>query len=726
MKVGAIELLCTLGPASLNDRVIYWLECLGASLFRINLSHTKIEDLERIIRFVQARTRVPICLDTDGAQVRTGPLIDGKVIVRENRLLTVHSRSLPGDQFNISFYPGYIVKTLRVGDFVSIDFNAVLSQVVEKSGDTATLRILNGGEIGQNKAVTVQRPLEMAPLTEKDLAAIAIGRRMGVRHFALSFAHRESDVDLIREKAGAEATIISKIECLSGLTNLDAIAAKSDAILIDRGDLSREVPIEQIPAVQKMIIGRAKTHGVKAYVATNLLESMTSSPTPTRAEVNDVYNTLADGADGLVLAAETAIGQYPISCAKMVIKVIQQFQQTVDIGTSALPVRRSSVLTGVEPHGGRLTCRTLELAADLRIKDLPAITVGDDDLSDVEQIARGTYSPLSGFMDKECLDSVLENNRLPSGLAWTMPIILAVPKGTAGLFGKGDRVLLCSKGGLQHSVLDVSEIYQFEPDVLVRKWFGTDSAEHPGVARTLARPNCFMAGDVTLIQPLPSPYRRYDLTPAQLRMVFAHKGWNRVVGFHSRNLVHRGHEAVQLAALERTHADGLLISPVLGTTKQGDFLPHLVLDGYQAMLDYGLYPPGKVVLASFITYPRFAGPREAVFTALCRKNMGCSHFIVGRDHAGVSGFYGASDSSALFDELGDIGIEPVFFDAIGYDMRGERYVELSACKTAAPISGTEIRRALVNGEALPNWMMRSEVQDVVRGERMMNCPLFHE
>jgi len=726
MKVGAIELLCTLGPASLNDRVIYWLECLGASLFRINLSHTKIEDLERIIRFVQARTRVPICLDTDGAQVRTGPLIDGKVNVRENRLLTVHSRSLPGDQFNISFYPGYIVKTLRVGDFVSIDFNAVLSQVVEKSGDTATLRILNGGEIGQNKAVTVQRPLEMAPLTEKDLAAIAIGRRMGVRHFALSFAHRESDVDLIREKAGAEATIISKIECLSGLTNLDAIAAKSDAILIDRGDLSREVPIEQIPAVQKMIIGRAKTHGVKAYVATNLLESMTSSPTPTRAEVNDVYNTLADGADGLVLAAETAIGQYPISCAKMVIKVIQQFQQTVDIGTSALPVRRSSVLTGVEPHGGRLTCRTLELAADLRIKDLPAITVGDDDLSDVEQIARGTYSPLSGFMDKECLDSVLENNRLPSGLAWTMPIILAVPKGTAGLFGKGDRVLLCSKGGLQHSVLDVSEIYQFEPDVLVRKWFGTDSAEHPGVARTLARPNCFMAGDVTLIQPLPSPYRRYDLTPAQLRMVFAHKGWNRVVGFHSRNLVHRGHEAVQLAALERTHADGLLISPVLGTTKQGDFLPHLVLDGYQAMLDYGLYPPGKVVLASFITYPRFAGPREAVFTALCRKNMGCSHFIVGRDHAGVSGFYGASDSSALFDELGDIGIEPVFFDAIGYDMRGERYVELSACKTAAPISGTEIRRALVNGEALPNWMMRSEVQDVVRGERMMNCPLFHE
>jgi len=716
MKSVQVELLCTLGPASLNDRVIYCLERAGASLLRINLSHTRIEDLERIVTFVQRRSSVPICLDTEGAQLRTGPMVDGEITVRENRFLTAHAQPGPSDPLNISFYPGNVVEELQVGDFISIDFNAVLSQVVKKTDDAVVLRILNGGDIGQNKAVTVLRNLEMAPLTDKDLAAISIGRKLGIRHYALSFAHRDSDVDLIRDKAGKGALIISKIECLSGLGNLDAIALKSDAILIDRGDLSREVPIEQIPAVQKMIIRRAKRHGTKIYVATNLLESMTNSPTPTRAEVNDIYNTLEDGADGLVLAAETAIGQYPVNSAKMVVKVIRQFERKADIGASTIPVHPSSLL--VEPHGGSLVCRASLSSDDAAITGLPTIAIGDDELTDVEQITRGTYSPLTGFMDAECVESVLANYQLPSGLPWTMPIMLAVPREAAMRYRKGDRVVLSRRDGLKHSVLDVSGSYRFDTDALVRRWFGTNAPDHPGVTRVRARGDHFLSGDVTLINPLPLPYRLYDLTPMQLRMVFAHKGWSRVVGFHSRNLVHRGHEAIQLAAVERTHADGLLISPALGSTKRGDFLPHIILDGYQAMLDYGLYPPGRVVLAGFITYPRFAGPREAIFTALCRKNMGCSHFIVGRDHAGVGGFYGPNDGRALFDKLGDIGIEPVFFDAIGYDVQSERYVELSRSRSAAAISGTEIRRALTEGEALPNWMMRSQVQDVLRAKQM--------
>ncbi|OWK22121.1 hypothetical protein AJ88_15360 [Mesorhizobium amorphae CCBAU 01583] len=167
------------------------------------------------------------------------------------------------------------------------------------------------------------------------------------------------------------------------LRNLAAIAEKSDAILIDRGDLSREVPIEQIPAVQKMIIRNAKAHGAKVYVATNLLESMTSAPTPTRAEVNDVYNTLADGADGLVLAAETAIGQYPVACARMVVKVAEQFRRNMAGGAHAIRVRPSSLHAGVEPHGGRLVIRTLGPAEDLEINDLPTVTVADEDLTDV-------------------------------------------------------------------------------------------------------------------------------------------------------------------------------------------------------------------------------------------------------------------------------------------------------------------------------------------------------
>jgi len=719
-----IELLCTLGPASLNDRILYGLERAGASLLRVNLSHTRLEDLERIVKFIQRRSSIPICLDTEGAQLRTGPMVDGKVAVRENRFVKAHARPVPGDPLNISFHPGYVVDELQIGDFISIDFNAVLSQVVEKAADAVLLRILNGGEIGQNKAVTVMRDLNMDPLTEKDIAAIAIGRKMGIRHYALSFAHRESDVDLIREKAGPGAVIISKIECLSGLKWLDKITLRSDAILIDRGDLSREVPIEQIPAAQKRIIRMAKSYGRKVYVATNLLESMTSSPTPTRAEVNDIYNTLADGADGLVLAAETAIGQYPVQCANMVVKVAQQFQKKVTTPTGDFPVQPTSMLT--EFHGGRLMYRPALSPADAAIDGLPEVVVGDEELTDVEQMVRGTYSPISGFMDADCLESVLEHCRLPSGLAWTMPIVLAVPSECAMRYRKGDRVVLTRRDGFKHSLLDVTSSFHFDTETLARKWFGTDRREHPGVARAIGRGDHFLSGEVTLINELPLAHRRYDITPSQLRMVFAHKGWSRVVGFHSRNVVHRGHEAVQLAALERTHADGLLISPVLGNTRRGDFLPDVILDSYQAMLDFELYPPGRVVLASLITYPRFAGPREAVFNALCRKNMGCSHFIVGRDHAGVGGFYTGNDCRAIFEQLGDMGIEPVFFDAIGYDTRDERYVELNGAKDATSISGTDVRQALSEGKMLPTWIMRSEVQEVVRAKQSANAHLFQE
>jgi len=720
-----IELLCTLGPASLNERVIRCLERAGTSLFRLNLSHTKIEELEQTIAFINKLTSVPICLDTEGAQVRTGRLPNGTLTVRENQFLTVHGRPIAGDPSSISFYPPNIVSCLELGDFIAIDFNSVFAQVVEKTPDRATLRILTGGRIGQNKAVTVQRALEMPALTEKDRAAIAIGRRMGIRHFALSFAHRATDVDLIRHEAGSEAIIISKIECISGLNNLTEIAHQSNAVLIDRGDLSRELPIEQIPALQKIIIRKAHEHGAKAYVATNLLESMTSEPSPTRAEVNDIYNTLADGVDGLVLAAETAIGKYPESCAKMVTRVVQQFLRSKQNGTRSIRIRTPSLLPEVEPHGGSLICRTAA-NGQAEIGNLPAITIPDEELTDVEQIARGTFSPLKGFMNKETLESVLDNHRLPSGLVWTMPVILAVSNEVAGRYSRGDRVLLTSTSGLPHSILDVTESFIFDAERLARKWFGTASQDHPGVARTLARGNHFLAGEVTLLQPLPLPYRRYELTPAQLRTVFAQKGWTTVVAFHSRNLVHRAHEAIQIKALERTHADGLLINPVVGVARKGDFVPRIILDGYQAMLDYGIYPPGRVVLASFITYPRFAGPREAVFTALCRKNMGCSHFIVGRDHSGVGAFYGKNASRQLFEKLGDLGIEPIFFEEIGYDLKTERYVDLKSCKRARPISGSEIRRALLSGQDLPSWMIRPEVQDVVRVELMMTRQVFQE
>ena len=205
------KILCTLGPASMNEHVISRLEDLGVSLFRINMSHTKIEDLEETITFIQAHTKVPVCLDSEGAQVRSGKLENGEVIVSEHASLEVVSSPIVGDEKQFSLYPEYIVDELEVGDFISIDFNSVLLQVIDTNPGIASLRVLNGGKMGQNKAVTIERRIEMPSFTDKDKQAIEIGLRVGIWNFALSFANYGSDVDKIKKLCGDKAFIISKI-----------------------------------------------------------------------------------------------------------------------------------------------------------------------------------------------------------------------------------------------------------------------------------------------------------------------------------------------------------------------------------------------------------------------------------------------------------------------------------------------------------------------------------
>ena len=268
-----------------------------------------------------------------------------------------------------------------------------------------------------------------------------------------------------------------------------------------------------------------------------------------------------------------------------------------------------------------------------------------------------------------------------------LPVGVEATKGLA----PGMRVALADAASHRHAILEVSDVYAAEVDCHAWAWFGTKSRDHPGIVRLLSRDSHFVGGAVTLLQRLPAPDPRYDLPPDRLRAIFAGKGWRRIVGFHSRNLLHRGHEHIQLTALERVHADGLFISPIVGRGRAGDFIPKLVLAGYQAMLDHRLYPTDRVVIGGFMSYPRFCGSREAVFTALCRKNMGCSHFIVGRDHTGVDDLYGADENRRLFERLGDIGIEPVFFEPIGYDPASGRYVASDNDTRVLPISGTAIR-----------------------------------
>jgi pyruvate kinase len=719
----APEILCTLGPASLDRRTIQRLEQGGATLFRINLSHTKLTELAAVIQTIRDATQVPICLDTEGAQIRTGEFVDGSINLRDNTVVRVHFRRVPADDKNFNFYPLDIAKLLRLGDFVSIDFNSALAQVIAKDSDGVSMRVLQGGLVGQNKAVTVERDIPLPPLTDKDLAALKLGCEMGLSHFALSFAGRGEDVQQVRCLVGEDAFIISKIESRSGIENLEEIAASSDALLIDRGDLSRQVPIELLPQTQKSVIQRAKAVACRVYVATNLLESMVLMPTPTRAEVNDIYNTLADGADGLVLAAETAIGKYPIQCASMVSKIIRGFQRDELNGNQFYPLDAVSLL--MEPHGGRLVHREAGPADLADIERLPRLAIPERDIMDCEQFAYGTYSPLTGFMTRETLESVLDTYRLPSGEVWTLPILLQVNSEDIAAFALGDRVALTDDKGIVRALLDVSEIFRYDLESLAARMYGTTSRKHPGVARLMRRGDCFLGGDVTLVQPLSSPHRHYLLTPAQTRFIFTRLGWSQVVAFHSRNPAHRGHEAIQIQALERTGADGIYINPVIGPKKRGDFLPEPILLSYQTLLEFGCYPKGKVVLGSFFTYSRYAGPREAVFTALCRKNMGCSHFIVGRDHTGVGNFYPRDANRELFESLGDIGVKPVFFETVGYNIETGKY-EVDRGQPLTMISGTEVRETLRADKHLPDWFMRDLVQEVLLTEMRSGKPMFYE
>ena len=708
----------------MDDRVIARLAELGVTLFRINLSHTELKDVASIIRYIKERTDVPVCLDTEGAQIRTGAFVEDSVVFRENTVIRAHVHRVPGDAKDFNFYPANIIDQFEVGALISIDFNLVLVQVVGREGRTVLMRVLNGGTLGKNKAVSVDHDIPMPSLTEKDKEALRIGVGMGLTHYALSFTNHRSDVDEIRSIIGNDAFIISKIESRDGIINLDTIAAKSDAILIDRGDLSRQIPIEQIPRCQKEIIRRAKRHGCKVYVATNLLESMVNAPTPTRAEVNDIYSSLMDGANGLVLAAETAIGSYPIQCATMIVRIKNGFEKQEEDDEFLHPIEPISLL--VEPHGGKLVNRTAR-PSDLRdIDRLTKLVVAKTAFLDCEQISCGTYSPLTGFMDSATLSSVLNECRLPEGPIWTLPIVLQARDDAIKNFGPDERIALVSGTGQIQALLDVSEVFRFDFKEIALQWFGTDHLSHPGVARLARQGNYFVAGAVTLVKRLPSARRHYEMSPSQTRFIFSYKGWGRVVGFHTRNPPHRIHEYIQLNALEQTEADGLYINPVTGPKRAGDFLPGPIMKSYQTLLEFGIYPSGKVVLGGFATYSRYCGPREAVFTALCRKNMGCSHFIVGRDHTGLPDYYAPDSNEKMFDRLGDIGVTPIFFEAIGFDRETGSYRGVSEAEYLEPINGTRIRESLRRGTRLPDWIMRDIVQDVLFAEIATGRPIFTE
>jgi pyruvate kinase len=319
-------LACTLGPSSLNERVLSELEEAGATLFRINMSHTEIDNLDRILRFIRKHSHVPLSIDTEGARMRTGLMTD-RVAVYEGGQVRLVPEAFWGDAYTIPITPENAVRQLEAGARVSIDFDAVTLRIDQVTEDGAEATVLTGGEVGTHRAVTALPSPKLPTFSSKDRAAARIAIENGVREFALSFCESAESVQELRSMVGDAATIVAKIESREGVRNLDEILAAANKILIDRGDLSREVRSEGIPMLQKEIIRRANAADVPVYVATNFLESMVMHRVPTRAEVNDVMNTLLDGADGLVLSAETAVGTYPVESARAIATLIGEFER---------------------------------------------------------------------------------------------------------------------------------------------------------------------------------------------------------------------------------------------------------------------------------------------------------------------------------------------------------------------------------------------------------------
>ncbi len=370
------------------------------------------------------------------------------------------------------------------------------------------------------------------------------------------------------------------------------------------------------------------------------------------------------------------------------------------------------------PHGGKLIDRTLrgERKDDIlgRVRDLPSLTIDSELVSDVENIATGVYSPLEGFLGSEDFRSVLNGMRLANDLPWTVPIVLDVDPDTAAGLKEGEDLLLAAEDGRPVAVLHLTEKYRYDKVETAEKVFGTSDPSHPGVAKVMGMKDVLLGGPVDLVELTPTPFDRWKLSPKETRVLFREKGWRTVVGFQTRNTPHIGHEYVQKAAL--TFTDGIFINPVIGRKKKGDFKDEVILASYEELIRH-YYLKERSFMAILQMEMRYAGPREAIHHAIIRKNFGCTHIIIGRDHAGVGTFYPPFAAQDIFEDFPDLGIVPLFFRSFYYCKRCGSVVNEKICphppSDQIQYSGTKIRDMLVRGEIPPAELMRPEVAKVI-------------
>jgi sulfate adenylyltransferase len=369
----------------------------------------------------------------------------------------------------------------------------------------------------------------------------------------------------------------------------------------------------------------------------------------------------------------------------------------------------------VAPHGGDLVNRTVSgdeaTALAEEAAGLPRVRMTEKQTADLDMIASGALSPLVGFMTRADYEPVVESMRLEGGLPWALPVTLSVPEAPAA-----DRIALEGHEGDLLAVLDVAEVFEADRRHEAERVYRTPDEAHPGVAQIYAEGGLLVGGPVTVFKRPQPGFPALHMDPVETRAAIAERGWHRVVGFQTRNPVHRAHEYIQKCALEAV--DGLLLHPLVGKTKGDDVPAEVRVRCYEVLLEK-YYPADRTLLSAFPAAMRYAGPREAIWHAICRKNYGCSHFIVGRDHAGVGNYYGTYDAQLIFDEFedGELGIQPMFFEHSFFCRACGNMGTAKTCPHPPDdhvhLSGTKVREMLGRGEMPPPEFSRPEVAQVL-------------